>query len=320
MIALFLLLTTAHADPDPEPAPDPDAAWGRALQAEREGQPEALAASCRALLVADPEHRRARTCLAQLRALDARRDADGSLASWSRLEGARRAPRDAARVDVQALWDDPATPSIVRAEAALWLAHDALEREDPATALRLTQAMIFDPLGEPQLGRRAVDLRAAALASVGRVDEARAVQASLDPDSTGTSRADRIARERRRGRWAQLGGLSFLAGIALLAPGLLGWLRAPRPRLWSLIPVLVACLGAWLLAEAWQPGAGAAVPPFTAGAVALHLLTLGVGAALSGRSGSWPIRAGAGLVAATSTLGLAYVCLWWTRTLDWVGG
>jgi len=220
---------------------------------------------------------------------------------------------------VRALWGAATTPTLVRAEAGIWLALRALDRDDVAEGLAVTEALVALQISEPTLAGRATELRAAALVAAGREAEATALEPPPSPDVPSLTRAQRIARDLRRGRLARAAAWATgIGGIALL-PGIAGWVGRDRPRPWGLIPLLIAAVGGWLVAEAWEVGAGDAILPFTAGAAVLHLLALGVGrAAPQGTAGPF-VRSAAALAALTATLGWGVLCLGWTRSLDWVG-
>jgi hypothetical protein len=183
--------------------------------------------------------------------LDARRDE--GWASLRLIDGAQGSPRDVARP----IWLRVAlssAPAALRADAALWLADDALRAGDPAAALRWVEGLPDDEA----LSARKADARARALAASGRIDEARAVEAGwaeAPPPPGGWSESAATRRNRRWLRAASWASLCTFFALAL-GPLRLAAGRGLRPRWAGLAAVAVTGGAAAALAEGWERGLG----------------------------------------------------------------
>lgn len=261
---------------------------------------------------------RAATCRARLDWLEARRDADGGYVGLRALQAVRSTYReldpDDARARVVALRQAPGVSALVSVDAGLWLAHDALERRgDAVAALAWTEPIMAEHTGE--LRKRAVGLHARALAELGRVEEATAVEDEirvLQADPTRATPVQEVVMARNQ-RFAAYGASAAL-GLFAVAALPLAWKRRDRQvRPWGLVPIGVGTLGAWWIAEAWESGAGAAAPWMFTGFAAIHLVS---GPALEAAVG-WqrPLIRVLALLATAAAFLLALVG---TGTLAWV--
>ena len=97
------------------------------------------------------------------------------------------------------------------------------------------------------------------------------------------------------------------------APGRRSGRASGRP--WGLVPIAVAALGAWAIAEAWEEHSGRSIPWMATGFALIHLL---VGPALRAVEG--PAEIGLRILAAGATVSVALLALWRTGTLSWVIG
>ncbi len=253
--------------------------------------------------------------LRRLEWLEARQDSDGDWDSLEALDGSRRGqgPEGARTVLIR-----ETASMLVRHEASLWLAGQALDADEAAEAVAWTDAAwaARATLPRPVLGQT-VRLRADALAALGRYDEARGVEELLAVATTAQrpSRTDRIERAARHQAVAAVSGLLTLLVILGLMPGAWrGWRDTPRPRPWGLVPLVLLLAGTALIVELRSDGAGRWGPTLTLGAAGIHLLSVG---AARGRG---PLgRTLVGAAAAAATLGVAWICLWRTDTLSAVG-
>lgn len=247
--------------------------------------------------------------------LAVRQDPDGD---WDGLEALDRSRRGGGAHAALAVRQDAEVAPLVRHEASLWLAGQALDAGTPADALGLTE----DPwqaragLPRPVLGQL-VKLRAAALADLGRFDQAREVEALLAVQTTAV-RPSATDRTQRAARHQAISVASGLVGgvllLALLPAAIRGWSRAPRPRPWGLLPLLVLLGGTAALVEGRAPGAARWWLPLSVGAAVVHLVSAGAGRG-RGRAG----RLAVGLAAGTATLVVAWLSLWATDSLLHVG-
>ncbi len=244
-----------------------------------------------------------------------RQDADGDWDSLEALDRSRRGQGPAAAEQV--LVTAGAAP-LVQHEAALWLAAQALDADQPALALGHTQGAwtARGTLSRAVLGQ-VVRLRAAALSALGRFDEARAVEqviAVVAPVAQ-PSKTDRMERAAQHQAVTAASGLVLLVlGLGLLPGAWRGWRRAPRPRPWGLVPLVLLLAGTACIAELREDGSGRWGLRLTVAASVLHLLSVG-SARGRGRLGRVVVGAAAGL----ATLAAAWICVWSTESLGDLG-
>lgn len=323
MTALLLALTLAG------PAQEPGDAVARhralaaqATAAERAGDAATAVAACTAALELLPDGPRALHCADRLAWLEARRDADGGFAGWGALDRVRKGYGEVddgtRREAVLALLAGEGLSEATRAEAALWLAADALDRlEDPELALASTREVHArrDDL-EDALRTRAVLLHAGALARLGRLDEALEVEREVRVVAA-APRLTPVEVEARRQRREGLAALAWgvVAAFALVATPLaaLG-LRRPRAPV-GLVPLLLLCGLTWLLVDLRDETAGAGLPAMTGGFVLLHV----VAALARGAAEARWLRALLAALAASATVAVGWLALYATNTLGWVG-
>ena len=304
---LLALTLTAQADPT------------HCAALERGGELEQARVACQACV--HDGGPRAGWCADRLDHYALREDADGSLRSATELEAVRRAWRDgnhdALRVRVDALAATQGMAPTTRAEVALWLAHDDRHRRGDPTAA-LTQTAAVWPPAEPvpkAVADRLTLQHAALLALAGRLDEARAVEDRVRiPVGDGAVRptpVEQIAATGQRRSWALAAAAAV--GAFLVAGVPLAVRPSPRRLPLGLIPLTIALVGAWAIAEAWEAGAGGAVPWLAACWVPLHLLSA---RALPHAGRARPLVAAA---SALATVGAGYLVLWWRQDLGWLG-
>ncbi|MCB9665740.1 MAG: hypothetical protein H6732_16650 [Alphaproteobacteria bacterium] len=293
----------------------------RSLRAESTGTASVVWEGCTQAIAALPEGPRAPRCRERLAFLDLRRDADGSWRSWDALEATRRAyrhldPETARRRVVDLLAAEGVGP-MVAAEATLWLALDSLDRRRDATeALRLTDAAWPDRHAlDAHVRQRLVLTRAQALATLGRHAEALEVEAEVRVADGGTRRgpAEEVARRQLEARLTTASWVTLGAFLVVTTP-----LAIRRRRAWpmpaGLVPLVGGTGAAWLLAEGWSEGAGAALPRMGLGFVAIHLLTLAGRTAPA--AAAW--RALVSLGSALATVAVAWLALESTQGIGWV--
>jgi hypothetical protein len=247
--------------------------------------------------------------------LAVRRDADGD---WDALETLDRSRRGLGVEGAEGLLVQVGAAPLVRSEAALWLAGQALDAGDAAGAVALSDDVwaARDSLPRPVLGQ-AVRLRADALGALGRYDEAQAVEEvlAIDTSAQRPSRTDRIERAARHQAIGVASGLvATLVVLGLLPGAWRGWRLLPRPRPWGLVPLVLLLLGTAVIVELRDDGTGRWGLPLTLGAVGLHLLSAG-----AARGQGRLARTVVGVAAAVATLAVAWICLWKTDTLSAVG-
>ncbi|MCB9686145.1 MAG: hypothetical protein H6735_13980 [Alphaproteobacteria bacterium] len=295
-----VLALTALAEPS-----DPDEAYARVREAELQGRWEEVATACDELRTRWPDAARAEPCQERLDWLSRRRDTDGGLAGWGALEAVRRTPGDGDVDRVEAVRAAHGTSPVTRAEASAWLAYRALEDGDAERALDLVDGA--DPLPDEEIALRLrlEQVRAEALAVLGRDEEALATAPEI---------AAAVRLERRRWRWAMASGVVAGLFLAVTAPYVGAWRDLAQPR--GLWPLVLGFVGAAVIGAAWEAGSADAVPWALAGAVAVHALALPALHRL--RSAPWRQRTVRAL-AALATVALAYLAGWWTGTLGWVG-
>ncbi len=314
---LPLLLALAHADDVVTRHQDLAAASTRA---ELDHDYAAALKACTEALTLLPEGPRSERCRARVTHLALRQDADGSWQGWRELETIRaaygRVDDSARRAQVIALLSQEGVADATRAEAALWLAADSLERRQDATeALAATTPVYADRSRlEPAQRTRAVMLHAAALAKLGRVDEALQVEDEVRVASA-APRLTPVEREARRQQQQAMvgvawGAVALFAGVA--AP------RAARSRPLRVPAGLGLVLGLGvltaLLVNLRDDSAGAALPAMGLGFGLIHLV------AAPARAGApAPVRALLTVLGVAATLAVAYLALHATNTLGWVG-
>lgn len=311
----FLPLLAALATA--QPTESHQALYLQARTAESEHRWAEAVAACTGAIEANPTGPRTPTCRERLAWLQARRDPDGSFRGLTALQGVRRdyrtlAPDEAVR-RVVPVAEDPGVAELVRTDARVWLARDALERRnDPEAALAWTAPVLAEHTGP--LRASAVGLHARALATLGRGAEALEVEAEIRVDPVNKTRrtpAETILFEQRTALAARVSA-GVIALFALVSAPL-AWRhgRGQHPVAW--IPLLVLAGGAGLIAEQWAEGAGAATPWMALGFVGVNLLA---GPALRPLTG-WR-RVGVAGLAACATAATTVLALVLTDTLDWV--
>jgi hypothetical protein len=306
---------------------DPDTLFSRARQAEEAGQYELALSSCAELLAARPDHGKAPVCQRRMDALARRRDTDGSFAGWASLQEVRAAFRTLEPAErqarVQQVWSSPASSPTTRAEAAAWLARAALDSGSPSEALRYTEDWLSLREQLPQEGPLTTQLgqlRAMAQAELGQAAQAAELQdlvaVPVEPTAARPTPVEQILTRRREQALAALSSaaLALFAAGALLPAGRSLWRARLVPL--GLVPIAVATAGAFVLGELWEPGAGQAAPWMGLGYAVVHLLSVG---ALRAAEGRWLLSALVRLGAALATVSVAYLALWGTGTLMWVG-
>ncbi|MEZ4241737.1 MAG: hypothetical protein R3F59_37435 [Myxococcota bacterium] len=306
-------------------ASDVDAVFAEARRAEADQRYAEAVALCHEVVDAAPDGGRAPTCARRIAFLERRRDADGAFAGWTTLERVRATWRGAAEraallAQVAAVADDPGVAAVVRAEAAGWLAQQALDAGDAARAVAVTDGIVArGGLGDdPAVERQVRTVRALALATLGRDAEAVATEAPIrvpvDDAAHRPTPVEQLVAERRR-RWAAWAAGAVLAGFGVAAAAAVA--RAPRVRTpWpaGLAVVLLGVGGAGALAAGWDAAAGAPVPWLAAGLGGVHVVALLALIRLEGRA-----RAAMRVGAALATLAAGWLALWWTGSTAWVG-
>ena len=255
------------------------------------------------------------------------------------LESARQlagTDREAARALVLEVAEG-GEDDVTRWDARLWMASDALRAGEGDAALRWTaplwERVLADDLPPPASGHRRLETRTAdlhsrALASLGRTDDARTVDRTLqarDRKRTGSperveqpgapsTELDRAAQAAQGRTRRALSGVSW----GVLALFLLGAAPAARrglaggSRPWGAVVVAAFALLGCGLAEAWADGAGAAAPWMVGGFVVVHLVS-----AYAGRGTERRALVGGG--AALATVAVGFLALDHADTLGWVG-
>jgi len=305
-------------------ATDSEVRFADAVAAERALAFEAAVAACNEVVALDPQGVRAPSCRRRIAAWEARRDRDGQFTGWAALSRVRRTHRQrgpaAGRADLEALIDARPLSPAVEAEVGIWLARDALDRlGDPRLALEnVARGLAHEATHEGALANQLLSVRALALAASGSERAALETEALARGDVRQRSPVERRIRDRWRRRltWAA-GGIFAAAVLAGFPLAVAGWWRA-RPAPWGLLPIGVAATGAWLIAEGWSAGAGAAALVGGALFTCVHLLVLGVHAWLrEGRRARYLpwVRVGA-VVATAAAFWLAIAS---TESFPWMG-
>lgn len=314
-----ILLALAAADDTDARARHLDLA-ARAHQAEAAGAYDVAARACAAAIEADASGPRAARCARRVAWLDARRDDDGTLRTFEAFDALRREQRhrdpDAVRTEVLALAGAEGATSTTLAEIAHWLAQDALLRRGDAESARATLSSWHARRDElpSNLSATITQAYAVALAQLGRMDEANAVESDIRiptraPRPTLVQQEARRQRNdgRRKAAWAALAVFGVAAAPA-------GW-RAGKPRVpWrGLTMLMLLAAGTALIAEGWADGAAAAVPWMLTSFILIHLIA---SHAVRG-AGLWhpALRA----LAAIATGAAAWLALDHTATLEWIG-
>lgn len=337
MITAWLLTSLALANPHDDVDPtryeqvlaDADApAWEKlaARAAFLESQAQASEALLLWAQVADDPEAGIRAIHARERVafLESRRDLDGTLTGWERLQQARlefeATGSDGARQRILGLLSAEGLAPVTSAEARLWLARDALiRRKDPQAAHDLARPLWEDRDQWPTwVGQRAGITYTKALARLGRWEEAIAIQEGFRVPAPGAPRptpVDEVRRDldlerRREIGWFVLGAST----LGLLAP--LARLRERPPIPWGLLPLGLALLVAWAIAEGWEQGAGAAVPDFAKGVLGLHVITAW---SLHASRGIAPLIAAVRVVSVAATIALIWLVLDAHQQLEWMG-
>ncbi|MEQ1570455.1 MAG: hypothetical protein ABMA64_32780 [Myxococcota bacterium] len=295
--------------------PEADALLAASRAAEADGRWDDAVAACREVVQRWPHGPRADPCARRSAALERRRDPDGTFRSWAALEGVRRTRPGDARAQVEGLWADRAAAEVVRAEAAVWLAREELER-DASLALVHAEPWLRDPVpDEPALTRELRQLAAEALARVGRFDDAHAVEDEVKvpaaPEAARLTAVDRVAQERSRrsGAWAAGGAVVVFAGVA--GP-------AVKPRRFvpvGLVPLGIAVAGAAALIAPWEPR----LVPVVVGIGAANAAVYAVSALALSAAERPGWRAAIRLAAVGATFGVGYLGLWATGNLGAAG-
>lgn len=306
-----------------------DASYRDALRAEKERDYVTMLSLCADVIAKTPQSVSAERCQRKTAALSRRRDRDGTFSNWSQLEAVRAAFQtmdgEQRHRRVTAIWRSETASDAVRIEAALWLARNRLDSNDPGAALSYTEPLLAISIAEePALMERLRQQHAVVLAALGRSEEALALQANVSvPTAPGAERptpVDLVLIERRYRALSQVAGALL---VSFVLPALLFVLWRARTGALSLAgfvplglwPLGIAVVGAYGIAESWERSAGRALPIMGLGFAVLHLLSA---AALRAAEGSplslLLVRAGA----AAATLSVAWLALWSTDTIDWV--
>lgn len=291
----------------------------QARTAEKDGEYARAIELCQGAIDALPTGHRTPHCRERIAFLEARRDTDGDFGGWGELEAVRTEYRtlgpQAAADRVGDLLDRDDLSEITRVEGTLWLARDALDRlDDPERAMQLTEPLLESHQGE--LRKKVVGLHAIALARTGELEQAAAVEREIrvqDPESAvRATPVEEVARARLEAvlQVGALGGMGVFGAVVL---PLAARAREAPFSPWGLVPIGVACGGAWGIAELWARGAGQAVPWMFAGFAAVYLL---VSRALYGRD-DWTGLA-VRVLAVVAVGSVALLALIRTNTLRWV--
>jgi hypothetical protein len=306
-------------------APDGDglalhmAAAERAAKAELDRDWPGAVAACQEAITTLPTGPRAARCERRVAWFDARRDLDGGFDLWTGLDTVRRetwrADPDGARVQVTALRDDAQATPLLRAEAGLWLANDALARKkDAALALTDTTPLYDARAGLDDEHRKTVVLtHALALVQVGRADEAKAVEkeALVAGGSLATPVDEAlITQQRARVRRASWSALGLFVAASLWG----AWRAVGQPKPWALLPMGVGLVGAYVIGTSWDAGSADAVLWMSAPLAGIHLLA---GRAQHGTPSAVG-RATIGLLAAVASFAAAWLAFDATGTLNQV--
>lgn len=318
---MVLLLTAllALAAPDGDALAQHMAAAERAATAEKDRDWAAAVTACQAAIEVLPTGPRAARCERRIVWFDARRDADGGFDVWSQLDVVRRdtwkTDPDGARTAVTGLRDSADATPLLRAEAGLWLADDALTRlQDPGLALTDTTPLHDTRAALDDEHRRDVTLtHALALARAGKTAEAAAVEA--EATVPGNPRTTPVGQEQERARRERVRQASWASIGLFVAAGLTGaWRSTGTPRPWGLLPAGLGVLGAWAIADAWDPGTGDAMASFAPAVVGIHLLSARAQRGTQAPAGRFVL----GLLAFLASFAAAWLAFDHTGTLEQV--
>jgi hypothetical protein len=285
-----------------------------ATEAQRAGDLAGELAACTEVLAGTARDRAWSRCQGRLPWLQARQDADGGFSSATTLSRVRadytRQPREEAISEIEALFESPRTADVVRLESGLWLARELLDVQGrPADALGFTTPLYAE---HPE-DRALTDLHARALASVGRTDEALAVEAAAVPirSASPVEGLPLLLRQQRRRR---LGLISLGAVVAFLLPAAPLALKGRRGiRFRGLAPLLGLTAGFALLGGLREP---ASLPAFGGIGLSLGLIHL----LASGATAAAPrLTRPLGLLAGLASLAAGYLALYQTSQLGSIG-
>ena len=281
-----------------------------------------FAADFAACQEAAPGSQAAAQCAPRQAWLEAHQDPDSTWSSLSALEDVRQRyttlPPAQAMARVESIWQDPTASPRVRSEAGVWLARELLDRRgDPAAALPYTTALMARAL-DADLRRQGVDLHSRALAGVGRIAEAQALEEEAAPSRSARAREGLplLLLQRRRARIGQVSAAVLGVGAVALVPlAVRGWARRPRPRPLGLIPLSVTLAGLAAISALRDPASLAAFAWLSAGLITIHLAT--AGALLSCSAPRWRVLIQ--LLAAATSLAAGYLSLQHTGNLEVAG-
>ena len=272
-------------------------------------------AACEAVLDSGIRDRTWARCARRIPWLTARKDTDGSFSGLTALDRVRQQyttqPRESAIAQVSAIFDAPRTAATVRLEAGLWLAREHLDVQGDAEAALSITAPLWIEYPED---RALADLHARSLATLGRTDEARAVEEAAHPIRSAEPQEGLplLLRQQRRERLHHISLAVVAAYLIVSLP--LALQGRQRIRLAGLYPLL-GIIGAFaLLAGLREP---AVLPTFAWIGLALgliHLLTSGASAAAAPR-----LRLILGILAGLASLAAGYLSLHQTHQLGSIG-
>ncbi|MFT5686740.1 MAG: hypothetical protein ACI8RZ_007697 [Myxococcota bacterium] len=270
--------------------------------------------ACTKILDAPARDRAWSRCQRRVPWLTARQDTDGSFAGMTSISEVRRSytsqPRTEAIAEIDAVFASPQAATAVRLEAGLWLARELLDGQDRAEdALRYTTPLYTDHPDD----RALTDLHARALATVGRTDEARAVEEAAAPirSALPAEGLPFLLRQQRRDRLRDL-SLTVLA-IFLLPAAPLALQGRRRIRLIGLIPLLGLTAGFALIGGLRDPTSLSAFGAVGLSLGLIHLLSSGASAAAPRTR---PIL---GILAGLASFAAGYLCLYQTNQLGSIG-
>lgn len=296
-----------------------------ARRAERAGDYAAEQTACQEIVAAPAASAARVRCARRLAWLAPRQDPDGTFRALTALEAFRRAaqalPPEDARTQAAALARDPQAAPQVREEAALWLAREALRREQADEALAWTTPL-WSTTSPSSSSSEVADLHARALLLSGDVAGAQAVEAAADPLRSLRAREGFPLKllEHRRDRlhrlsWGLLGGYLLLA-VPLAAAG--WWqVRAAAPRPVGLLALALIGASFAALSALREPGSLTTFLALIGAMGVLHLLSAGALLWTRGRTPAW--RWGLRLGAALASAAVGYLTLHASGQLEVVG-
>jgi len=279
--------------------------------------------ACSLVVQADAGGARAASCARRIEAWESLRDPSGGFVGLVTLEHVRRTHLerggDAGRTDLNRLVAGGDMSPALEAEVAIWLARDALERlgDGPLAIEQADRALARQEGVDPARIGQLVSLRARALVETGALAAAREAEQDVRVGSTRLSVVEAAILTRRRRQVTGLAGIGLGAFLVMGLPLAASEARRQWPVLWGLLPIGVGTLGAFWIAERWEPGAGRA--PLLAGFLfcLVHVSALGLHAwsqRRSGRGERW-VRVGA----VVATLSGLWVAVAWTGSYGWMG-